>query len=74
MKLHRYSKGIQGFLALIPLKEGEGEWNKNIRKHNRGKIYENINLAKPVRYSLINFNLSKWKYKQKDKVMYRECF
>ena len=43
-------------------------------KHNRGKIYENINLAKPVRYSLINFNLSKRKYKKKDKVMCRNMF
>jgi len=56
------------------LKEGERGGMKYKHKHNRGKIYENINLAKPVRYSLINFNLSKRKYKKKDKVMCRNMF
>jgi len=31
--------------------------NRKIKqKHKRCKIYENINLAEPVRYSLINFH------------------
>jgi len=32
-------------------------YRKREYKHKRCKIYENINLAEPVRYSLINFHL-----------------